>query len=758
MQEKQSIVVVGDYVARDKYMLGVDVDEEVPLRKIVELVPKVPSLYAGPIPLLSVFQDLPTDTFIFSRPSEDGTVITSIARPSAVDLNTVSPTNATAYELLTEVQESVVLLGPSGSGKTTVLYRLVNDLLARDTGEMLLLDGSGAFGAKLSEVLAANVRIGPSSIAKLAGLQTTYRRTSPVKIDTLLIDHIYLMHESLAASAVQVANAIVEKYGPRRIIMTDLSAVAARRRGIRFEANLIELTAIGSDQIERLINSYQPYLRVSSTVIESSPDASTPEEALSRSITEEDAVDQLVAQISHGLQDVARSSAALRHVPDVFYAAMAKHPAPITQAEILDVLCEGDILSGAHGALPVAARLVELGFFVTRSNEPSSLFISDPALAKRIAAASKVSITADVQGPLIDVAARRLHASNDRDALTALKKILSATPKRSVNLADLDDLQRRASLAISYLRAGRSVDSPSLSRLIRLSSSLKRYSKNRTLGLRLREALFRDSVELDSWLGNLADEEIEFVWIPPGTAKFRYPRQAEDEFYFVSYGFYFASRPFTELQLWNLRTSLNIDSTRPARRNLLDPANMISWEQARELSALLASRIVERGYTCDLPSIPEWALARETLTSEGQVGNVIGTPTCLGHRCPVDLYASEGDPYFGGGILEWTRTSWGSDDLDNPRYRAPYDPADGREDPDAEGMRMLRGDAWLFRENELFCSCVLPVHARFQDVGFRLCLLPVESSGVCHSKVRVSLAKGIEIREQPTCELVARKM
>ena len=497
MPQKQNIVIVGDYVARDKYTLGASPDEEVPLREIVELVPKVPSRYRGPIPLLKVYQDLPTDTFFFRRFSADGSVTTSVARPSAEDLNTVIPNNAMAHELLTEVSDSFTLLGPSGSGKTTVLYRLANDLLAQDRGEVLLLDGSGAFGARLSDQLAAKSRMGPENIAKLAGLHGKYGRTSRVDINTLLIDHLYLMHETLATSAVQAVNAIVEKYGPPRVMMTDLSAVAARRRGIRFSVDAVELTPLGSDQVERLVNAYQPYLRATSADSESWLDASTPEEALSQSITTEDALNQLMTQIRHGLQHAALSRTALRHVPDVFYAAVAKHPAPITQAEMLDVLCEGDILSGAPGALPVAARLIELGFFVARSDEPSSLFISDPALAKRIAATSGGTIRTDVKGPLIDVAARRLQGSNDKDALTALKKVLSATPRRSPNLGDLEDLQRRASLAITYLRARRSTDVATRSRLTRLSASLNKYSRDDAIALRLRESLFRDSVRAE---------------------------------------------------------------------------------------------------------------------------------------------------------------------------------------------------------------------------------------------------------------------
>jgi hypothetical protein len=747
MPEKQSIIVVGDYVARDKYTLGADADPEIPIGEIIDVVPRVPSRYVGPIPLLAVYQDLPTDAFVFRYPAEDHSVTSSIARPTQTDLESVIPNNTMAHELMTEVQDSVVLLGPSGSGKTSVLYRLAYDMLAKDIGEVLLLDGNGAFGARLSRMLEADARVSASGIAKLAGLHRKYGQSSRVVISTLLIDHIYLMNENLAVAAWQAANAIVDKYGPSRIIMTDLSALAARRRGIRFSAVEVELTSLKSDQIEKIREVYRPFRRVPMAENEVLPDASTPEEALGAPRTEEDFLEPLMTQIRQGLRSVARSSTALHHIPDLFYAALARHPAPITQAEMLDVLCDGDVFGGAGGAIPVAQRLVELGTFVTRADETKSLFISDLVFAKRVAAASGVSTAVGVSGALIDVAARRLNGSNDKDALIALRQIMSAVPRRAPTLGDLDDLQRRASLATAYLRAGRIVDRAVVSRLTRVSALLRKHSSNREISLRLRETLLRDAVELDSWIGNL-DSEIEFHWVSPGVSKFRFPREQYDESYFISRGLYFASRPITEMQLWQIRKSLAIDSPLPPRRYLADPASLISWEDGRNLAVLLSSKIADQGYACDLPSIPEWALARSVLTeAHGEVGNVIGTPLCVGHRCPVDLYANAADPYFGGGILEWTRTSWGSDDLNNPGFGVPYDSMDGREDHGLDGMRMLRGGSWLFCENESFCSCVLPISARFPDVGVRFCLIPLSSSTSHAEKLRLSLAEGPRVEE-----------
>jgi formylglycine-generating enzyme required for sulfatase activity len=47
-----------------------------------------------------------------------------------------------------------------------------------------------------------------------------------------------------------------------------------------------------------------------------------------------------------------------------------------------------------------------------------------------------------------------------------------------------------------------------------------------------------------------------------------------------------------------------------------------------------------------------------------------------------------------GNVWEWTLSSWGSLDYNNPKFEYPYDADDGRESLDAPGARVLRGGGW----------------------------------------------------------------
>src|SRR5262249_1933173 len=173
-------------------------------------------------------------------------------------------------------------------------------------------------------------------------------------------------------------------------------------------------------------------------------------------------------------------------IPNLFYAAIARHPAPLTQAEMLDALCAGDILSNAAEALPIASRVLELGLFVAARDGTKTHHISDLALAKRIAASSDSPLPNDGRGALIDVASRRLQARDDHGARQTLKSILSFPTKKVPTPADIDDLQRRAALGIAYLRAGRTPDRDVLRRLQRVASRARNVASNDHLPLRLR--------------------------------------------------------------------------------------------------------------------------------------------------------------------------------------------------------------------------------------------------------------------------------
>jgi len=70
----------------------------------------------------------------------------------------------------------------------------------------------------------------------------------------------------------------------------------------------------------------------------------------------------------------------------------------------------------------------------------------------------------------------------------------------------------------------------------------------------------------------------------------------------------------------------------------------------------------------------------------------------IGDTTPVSEYSPEGESPYGvadmsGNVWEWTRSLWGKN-VREPDFGYPYDPDDGREDPEASGFRVLRGGSW----------------------------------------------------------------
>jgi iron(II)-dependent oxidoreductase len=74
-----------------------------------------------------------------------------------------------------------------------------------------------------------------------------------------------------------------------------------------------------------------------------------------------------------------------------------------------------------------------------------------------------------------------------------------------------------------------------------------------------------------------------------------------------------------------------------------------------------------------------------------------------------------------GNVWEWTSSKWGKDWV-KPEFVYPYDPEDGRENPQGNAHRVLRGDAFNGSVDHVRCAYRLrnPPDDRSNDFGFRV--------------------------------------
>ena len=166
------------------------------------------------------------------------------------------------------------------------------------------------------------------------------------------------------------------------------------------------------------------------------------------------------------------------------------------------------------------------------------------------------------------------------------------------------------------------------------------------------------------------------------------------------------------------------------------PVTLVSWKDAAAFCEW-ASR--STGQQVRLPSEAEWEkAARGGLPSprvgrgaggEGGVrlypwGNAPPDKTLCNFNMnvkdttPVGKYSPGGDSPYGcadmaGNVWEWTRSLWKS---------YPYDPKDGREDPDSRDMRVLRGGSFYNPPRLVRCAyrCGSYPGFRIANLGFRV--------------------------------------
>jgi formylglycine-generating enzyme required for sulfatase activity len=169
------------------------------------------------------------------------------------------------------------------------------------------------------------------------------------------------------------------------------------------------------------------------------------------------------------------------------------------------------------------------------------------------------------------------------------------------------------------------------------------------------------------------------------------------------------------------------------------PVVHVSWHDALAYCQWLSE---STGKPYRLPSEPEWEkAARGTdgrLYPWGDQWDAERCNTLEGNgnekTTPVDAFPQGASPYglldTIGNVWEWTRSLWGKS-LRQPEFTYPYDPSDGRENPDAASdvRRVLRGVSFFNDRPAARCASRYRYSPRnhYISVGFRVAMSPVPS-------------------------------
>ncbi len=245
----------------------------------------------------------------------------------------------------------------------------------------------------------------------------------------------------------------------------------------------------------------------------------------------------------------------------------------------------------------------------------------------------------------------------------------------------------------------------------------------------------------DAW--NLPDEPLlGFVEIPAGPFLMGEGREEHE----VELGVYYVARyPVTVAQFraFVQESGYEVDKLW-GRYNSLDnhPVVMVSWHDTRVYCDWLAERLQggegtpeplarllrEEGWVVRLPTEAEWEKAARGTDGriypwgdEGDPERANCGDTRVGATSAAGCFPDGASPYgvqdLSGNVWEWCHSLY--EDY-------PYDPADGRENPQAGGRCVWRGGAFYVDEWDVRCALRFRLNPDVRDdrLGFRVVIVP----------------------------------
>lgn len=162
--------------------------------------------------------------------------------------------------------------------------------------------------------------------------------------------------------------------------------------------------------------------------------------------------------------------------------------------------------------------------------------------------------------------------------------------------------------------------------------------------------------------------------------------------------------------------------------NPMQPVVGISWFEARAYCVWLRE---QTGRDFRLPTEAEWEAAARGQTNrqyayEGEFdpARCNTFETHLRRTAPVGTFPGGETPNTGLVDMSGNTYDWTSSLYDQEQYKYPYRADDGREDPQAEGYRVLRGGSWDFSVQYARVSYRSGSTPSYRDYsrGFRVCV------------------------------------